>query len=153
MRPLTSQVSPPNGMSREKGCLRWLGGWMKTGLKVFLTLLLGLRGLEEGSGRGTDGEGIQRGVESGVQTHTLAPRPPRFYCRPARGSRDGSGAAGWVRLLSSVGGLAAAAEPQKPQPPPPCPFRCPACLLSSFRGALLPILPLTPGLSVSVLSP
>lgn len=63
-------------MSREKGRLRWLGDWMKTGLKVFLTLLSGLRGLEEGSGRGTDGEGIQRGAESGVQTCMLAPLPP-----------------------------------------------------------------------------
>ena len=106
---------------------------MKTGLKVFLTLLLRLRGLEEGSGRGTDGEGIQRGGgKGGADPHACSPTP-RFCCRPARGSRDGSGAAGWVRLLSSVGGLAADAEPQKPQPPP-CPFRCPTRLLPSFWG-------------------
>lgn len=61
-------------MSWEKGCLRWLGVWMKTGLKVFgfVSPLLQVRGLEEGSGRGTDGEGIQMQAGGRVQTLPLA---------------------------------------------------------------------------------
>ena len=125
---------------------------MKTGLKVFLALLLRLRGLEEGSGRGTDGEGIQRGAGRGVQTRTLAPPPPDSAAglpgeaETAQELLAGCGCCpvweDWPRLQSPRNRSLRPALSAAPR------ASCPL-----FGGALLPVFPLTPGLSVSVLSP